>query len=82
MFFVQKQKNLILRNTTPNNLKLFTWNKLIFELDTPAPTFIRVLRVMIQVRHTARPAVKSYCPSEMAILGVCAAIFLKTKMCT
>ena len=29
------------------------------------------------MKHTVRPAVKSYCPSEMAILGVCAAVILK-----
>ncbi len=69
-----KKINSALRNTTAQSLKCFTWAKLMTELDAQAPTFIRVLRGMIQVRRVRT----AYHPSEEAILGVCASLEMFT----
>ena len=75
-----KQSKSVLRNPTAESLINFTWEKLLSELDTCAPTFMHILRGIVQVKRRERKPVKRvYRPSEKAVLGVCAAIMLKNR---
>ncbi len=64
-------------------MKSFTWDALLTELDVHAPTFIQVLKGIVQVKRRLRLQValkkkrRTYKPSEKAVLGVCASIVLK-----
>ena len=75
-----RRSKSVLRNPTAESLINFTWEKLLSELDTCAPTFMHILRGIVQVKRRERKPVKrSYRPSEKAVLGVCAAIMLKNR---
>lgn len=68
--------NSILSNQSVSELKDFTWNKLLSELEKYAPTFLMILR---ESTHTRRPR-----HNRNAVIGMCAALILKlrfSKMC-
>ena len=74
----QKSKS-ILCESTPEVLKSYTWDAVLSELNTHAPTLIQVLRGIVQVKCRVRSSTlqKERRPSEKAVLGVCDAIILK-----
>ncbi len=80
-----KKNQSILRSSSPECLRSFTWDALLAELDTYAPNLKAVLRGAVHVKRRIRPLIgrkkpaKSHRPSEEAILCVCAAIILKHK---
>ena len=88
-----KGVNSILRNSTSQAMASFTWESIVDELKTHAPTLLAILRGCVTVRRRVRvgfakatPARRqrrwkrksNRCP-EIAVLGLCAAILLRHK---
>lgn len=69
----------ILRDSSVSTLMSFTWDTLISELSVHAPTFLEMLRGIVQVKQSLREKGQSQEPCENAVVGICAAIMLKNK---
>ncbi len=76
-----KKTSSTLRSAKPEALENFSWDTLVAEVETHAPTLLQVLRGIADVKHRVRkgskPKLKSTRPSNTAVVGVCAAILLR-----
>ena len=66
-----KKVNSILQQSSANAMEEFDWSKLINELKTHAPTFLKILEACTRTRH--------YRNNRLGIIGVCTAILLKFR---
>jgi len=77
-----RQCSSCLRENTLGALENFSWEKLHAELRLTAPTFYRILEACVNVKRRKRVTKKKprmHCPSNSAVLGVCAALVLRHR---
>ena len=69
----------ILQNSSPESLKSFSWDGLIAELDSHAPTLTTILRGAVQVKRRVSVGQKKNRSDDDVVLCVCSAILLKHR---
>ena len=73
-----KKAKSVLRQTSVEALKIFSWHNVLKELQQLAPTLYAVLKGCTDVKHLKRNLCGGSVNSEM-ILGFCASILLRHR---
>ncbi len=84
----------ILRSAAPEDLKSFSWDTIVAEAQTRAPTLFQILKGTVEVKRRVtwskskttskpgekgQPKVRSCRPTQAAVIGVCSAVLLRHK---
>ena len=82
-----KKTNSCLRQRDLAAMQIFTWDSLVSELESNAPTLHQVLKACVTVsrrlraqkRCGSKKKVRSHHPESAAVLGLCAAVLLRHR---
>lgn len=79
MMVMCKQKTAsVLRDLSSEAMQSFTWDTLVEELKTKAPTLLQMIRECVRTKRRQVSA-RSYIVDENAIIGLCTAILLRHR---
>ena len=70
---------MLFTNSVSDKLENFRWEDLATELKTRAPTLHSFLNMCVDVKRRKRPFKKTYRPSNVAVMVVCASVLLRHK---